>query len=46
MDQLSAYLAYVLGAPLAYELALLTGWVIILSLRRFLYRLSNGRNVR
>lgn len=40
MNQLSAYLSYVFGDALAWELALLTGWVIILSLRRFLHRLT------
>jgi hypothetical protein len=38
MDQLPAYVAYVFGPSLTYELGLLVGLVVIIGLRDFLLR--------
>jgi len=38
MDQLLAYVSYVFGPALAFELGLLVGLVVIIGLRDFLHR--------
>jgi hypothetical protein len=38
MDNLGAFLAYILTPPLTYEIVILVGFIIILNLKRLLHR--------